>query len=217
MDQNDLQEELQEEVKEETGEETLSPKERRKAEREAKRAERPGFYTMLDWVITIAIALAVVLFINFVIIVNSTVPSGSMEPTIMSHSRMIGFRVAYWFADPERGDVMVFRFPDDPSQLFVKRVIGLPGETVEIIDGKTYIDGELLEEDYINDNYYLTDLAYEDYGPYVVPENSYFMMGDNRGNSRDSRVWDNPFVERNAIIGRAWLCYWPFSRFGVIR
>ena len=216
--QEEIQDEVQNENQEDAGDKILSPKELKKAEKEAKRAEHPGLYTLMDWGITIGIALAVVLFINFVIIVNSTVPTGSMETTIMSHSRMLGFRVAYWFSEPKRGDVIVFRFPDDPSQLFVKRVIGLPGETVEIIDGKTYINGELLEEDYINDNYRLMeDLSYEDYGPYEVPEGSYFMMGDNRGNSRDSRAWDNPYVKKEAIIGKAWLCYWPFSEFGVIQ
>ena len=215
--QDETQEEVQDEKQENEGEKILSPKELKQAEKEAKRAAHPGRYIALDWGITIGIALAVVLFINFVIIVNSTVPTGSMETTIMSHSRMLGFRVAYWFSEPKRGDVIVFRFPDDPSELFVKRIIGLPGETVEIIDGKTYINGNLLEEDYINDDYRLMDLTYEDYGPYEVPENSYFMMGDNRGNSRDSRVWNNTFVKRDAIIGKAWLCYWPFSEFGEIR
>lgn len=182
-----------------------------------KREAHPKLYALLDWVIVIAIALAAALVINFFIIVNSTVPTGSMENTIMSGSRMIGFRVAYWFSEPKRGDIIVFKYPDDPSQLFVKRVIGLPGETVEIIDGVTYIDGEMLEEDYINENYRLMPLDGEDYGPYLVPENSYFMMGDNRGNSKDSRKWVNTFVTKKAIIGKAWLCYWPFSEFGVLK
>ena len=123
----------------------------------------------------------------------------------------------YLFGEPQRGDIIVFKYPDDPSQYFVKRIIGLPGETVEIIDGVTFIDGKQLEEDYINDDYRLSNLEYEDYGPYQVPENSYFMMGDNRGNSRDSRKWKNTFVEKKAIIGKAWLCYWPASNFGILK
>lgn len=187
---------------------------RRKSEgREA----HPALYAFLDWVVVIAVALVVALVINFFIIVNSTVPTGSMENTIMSGSRMIGFRVAYWFSEPKRGDIIIFRYPDDPSQLFVKRVIGLPGETVEIIDGVTYINGEVLEEDYINEDYRYVPKEFEDYGPYTVPEESYFMMGDNRGNSKDSRKWNNTYVTKDAIIGKAWLCYWPFSEFGILK
>lgn len=202
---------------EEKSEEILSPKELKKKKQEEKRAAHPTLYGILDWVIVIAVALAVALFINYFVIVNSTVPTGSMENTIMPGSRMIGFRVAYLFSQPERGDIIVFKYPDDPSQLFVKRVIGMPGETVEIIDGVTYINGEVLEEDYINPSYRMMNLDYEDYGPYVVPEDSYFMMGDNRGNSKDSRKWVNTFLNRKAIIGKAWLCYWPFSEFGVLK
>ena len=181
------------------------------------RAANPGLYAVLDWVIVIAVAMAVALLINFFIIVNSTVPTGSMENTIMAGSRMLGFRTAYWFSEPKRGDIVVFKYPDDPSELFVKRIIGLPGETVEIIDGQTYIDGEPLEEDYINEDYWYTDTDSEDYGPYYVPEDSYFMMGDNRGNSKDSRKWTNKFVDRDAIVGKAWLVYWPFSDFGTLK
>lgn len=207
----------------------LSPKELRKKRREEKRAANPGFYIFMDWAIIILAALAVALFINFFIIVNSTVPTGSMETTIMSGSRMIGFRVAYLFKEPQRGDIIVFRFPDDPSQFFVKRVIGLPGETVEVVGGITYIDGVQLDEPYINDDYWIEyELIKDDpamveaqglrynAGPYTVPEGSYFMMGDNRGNSRDSRMWDNKFVTKDKIIGKAWLCYFPFSDFGVL-
>ena len=180
--------------------EILSPKELKKKRKEERRAAHPGLYAFLDWVVVIVVALAVALFINFFIIVNSTVPTGSMENTIMSGSRMIGFRVAYLFGEPERGDIIVFRYPDDPSQYFVKRVIGLPGETVEVINGVTYIDGVALEENYINDNYWIEyDLIKDDpnlleqqglrynAGPYTVPEGSYFMMGDNRYNSLDMR------------------------------
>ena len=207
----------------------LTPKEIKQKKREERRAANPGLYTFIDWVIVIVIALAVALFINFFVIVNSTVPTGSMETTIMSGSRMIGFRVAYLFSEPQRGDIIVFKYPDDPSEYFVKRIIGLPGETVELIDGVVYIDGEPLEEDYINENYWIEWNNNSDdpqwveaqgfrynAGPYTVPEDSYFMMGDNRGNSSDSRKWTNTFVSKDAIVGKAWLCYWPFSEFGIL-
>lgn len=193
----------------------LSPKELRKRKKEEKRAANPKLYNTLEWLIIIVLALAIALFINFVIIINSTVPTGSMENTIMPGSRMIGLRVSYWFSDPKRGDIVVFKYPDDPSQIFVKRVIGLPGETVEVIDGITYINGEELEEPYINPDYYVTrNMDFEDYGPYTVPEGSYFVMGDNRGNSKDARYWNNTYVRKKAILGKALFVYWPLSRIG---
>lgn len=196
----------------------LTPKEIRKKKREEKKAANPTLYNALEWIIIIVLAMAIALFINFVIIINSTVPTGSMEPTIMTNSRMIGLRAAYWFKDPQRGDIIVFKFPDDPSQTFVKRVIGLPGETVEIINGVTYIDGVALDEPYINPNYYIVkDMEKENYGPYTVPENSYFVMGDNRGNSRDARYWENTFVNKKAILGKALFIYWPFSQMGKLK
>lgn len=208
----------------------LSPKELRKQRKEEKRQANPKLYAFLDWVLVLVVALAIALFINFFIIVNSTVPTGSMETTIMPGSRMIGFRVTYWFKEPARGDIVIFKYPDDPSQLFVKRLIGLPGETVELINGVTYVDGVAIDEPYINANYWIRYDGIKDdpamvqvegkhynAGPYVVPEGCYFMMGDNRGNSKDSRFWNNTFVEKDAIVGKAWICYWPISDFGTLK
>ncbi|MBO7729793.1 MAG: signal peptidase I [Lachnospiraceae bacterium] len=200
-------------------EELLSPKERRKKRKEERRAKNPTFYAVMDWVVVIVIALAAALCINFFVIVNSTVPSGSMERTIMTNSRMIGLRFSYWFEKPDRGDIIVFHYPDDPKQIFVKRIIGLPGETVEMIDGITYIDGEALEEDYINPDYWERPIEGKNYncGPFTVPEGHYFAMGDNRGNSHDSRFWTNHFVAKKAIIGKAVYCYWPTKYAGVLK
>ncbi|MGI6071508.1 MAG: signal peptidase I [Lachnospiraceae bacterium] len=165
----------------------------------------------VEWLKTIGIALVAALIINYLIIINSVVPSGSMEETIMAGSRMFGFRLSYIFSNPERGDIIIFRYPDDKRQIYVKRVIGLPGETLEIIQGVTYIDGEPLEEPYLKE-----EVKPEDLGPYEIPEDSYFVMGDNRNYSRDSRRWNNTYVSKKAIQGKALLCYWPFSRFGVL-
>ena len=167
---------------------------------------------VLEWVIIIAIAVAAALFINFVIIINSVVPSGSMETTIMTNSRMMGLRVTYWFGDPQRGDIIVFKYPDDPSENFVKRVIGLPGDTVVIIDGVTYVNGEALDEPYLKE----TPLK-RDFGPYEVPEGCYFVMGDNRNNSHDARFWKNTYVPRSSVLGKAMFVYWPISRIGPLK
>ena len=168
--------------------------------------------TIISWVITLAAALSLALFINNVLIVNASVPSGSMESTIMTGSRMFGLRVSYWGSDPERGDIIIFKYPDDPSVNYVKRVIGIPGNWVEIIDGVTFVNGEKLEEPYLKET-----PAKMNFGPYEVPEDHYFVMGDNRNNSNDSRKWKNTFVSRSAVMGKAVFCYWPLDRIGILK
>lgn len=160
---------------------------------------------IISWVKCFLIAIVMAVFISECLIVNSKIPSGSMENTIMTGDKLIALRTAYWFHEPERGDIIVFKYPDDPDELFIKRVIGLPGETVEIIDGKVYIDDSetALEEDYIKEP------MEGSFGPYVVPEDSYFVMGDNRNYSHDSRFWVDKYVSKKAILGKAKLQYYP--------
>ncbi|MBR3402565.1 MAG: signal peptidase I [Parasporobacterium sp.] len=181
-------------------------------EKQNKEEGKKKMNPVIEWVVIIAVALAAALFINFVIIINSVVPSGSMESTIMTNSRMMGLRASYWFSDPQQGDIIVFKYPDDPSENFVKRVIGTPGDTVEIIGGVTYVNGEVLDEPYLNET-----PRNKDFGPYIVPEESYFVMGDNRNNSHDSRYWHNTFVPRSSVLGKALFCYWPPNRIGVLK
>ncbi len=142
---------------------------------------------VLSWVKTFAVTIGIVLFVLLFIILNAQIPTESMESTIMTGDRLIGLRFAYWFSEPKRGDVILFKFPLDESRLFIKRVIGLPGEVVTIEDGHVYIDDSEvpLEEDYLNEEWYYKNdgLVYE------VPEDSYFVMGDNRNHSSDSRSW----------------------------
>ncbi len=158
---------------------------------------------IMEWVIVIEIAVALAFVLNMFIIVNAVIPTASMEPTIMRGDRVIGVRLSYVTKEPQRGDIVIFKYPDDEKQLFIKRIIGLPGDTVEIVDGDVYINGEYLEEPYLRVD------AYGDYGPYYVPEGSYFMMGDNRNNSADSRFWNKTFVNRKKILGKAVFRYWP--------
>lgn len=167
---------------------------------------------IISWIQVIAAAVVIALVLNNFIIANSRVPTGSMENTIMSHSRVIGSRLSYLTGDPDRGDVVIFRFPDDESVYYVKRVIGLPGETVEVIDGKVYIDGSETPLD----EPYLPEPMEGSYGPYEVPEGCYFMMGDNRNNSLDARFWDNTFVKKEKIVAKVLFCYYPLSRMGAI-
>ena len=126
----------------------------------------------------------------------------------MTHDRLIALRTAYWFSEPKRGDIVVFHYPDNEEELYIKRVIGTPGDIVEGKDGVVYVNGEALEEPYIKEP------AEEDFGPYQVPKESYFMLGDNRNHSRDSRDWENTYVKKNKILGKAFLRYYPnFKKF----
>lgn len=160
----------------------------------------------ISWIKTILVAIVVAIFITRFIIVNAVVPTGSMKNTIMPEDRLIASRLAYTFREPKRGDIIVFPYPDDESKLFVKRIIGLPGETVEIIDGDIYIDGELLEEEYVSSE--IVDKT-RNSGPYEVPEGHLFMMGDNRLNSEDSRYWDNTYLDEDKIVGKVLFRYYP--------
>ena len=160
---------------------------------------------ILSYIKILAVAVIVAFLFTRFIIVNAQVPSGSMENTILTGDRLIGFRLAYLFHEPERGDIVIFKYPDDESQLFIKRLIGLPGDTVEIKNGKVFINGEEDEEA----NSHVPETPTGNYGPYVVPEGCYFMLGDNREHSKDSRFWSNTFVTYDEIVGKAIIRYYP--------
>lgn len=172
-------------------------------------AEKSLVLDIFSIIKTVIFAVFCALIINNFIIINAVVPSGSMEKTIMVGDRIIANRLAFIFDNIDRGDIVVFRNPDDYNELLVKRVIGLPNDNINIIKGKIYINGELYEEDYIN----VDDEFYS--GEFNVPEDSYFMMGDNRRYSIDSRYWDNSYVKRDQIIGKALFRYFP--RIGILK
>lgn len=157
-----------------------------------------------SWIRTIVFAVILAALVDSFLIVNATVPTGSMENTIMTGDRILALRTSYWFGEPERGDVVVFEYPDDPTgeTLYVKRIIGLPGDTVEVRGGEVLVNGEALEEPYIK------EVTEGDFGPYTVPEDGYFMMGDNRNKSLDSRFWTNKFVTEDQILGKVVLRYY---------
>ena len=133
--------------------------------------------------IIIAVALAFILRI----FANAVVPTGSMLNTIQEGDRIIASRMAYNNNDPERYDIILFKYPDNEEQIYVKRIIGLPGETVQIVNGVVYVtktDGKTIQ---LDDSFITACEPYGDFGPYVVPPDSYFMLGDNRNDSKDSR------------------------------
>lgn len=167
---------------------------------------------LLEWVVMLVVAVGLAFVINTFLIVNARIPSGSMERTIMTGDRVVGSRLVYKWGEPERFDIVVFHFPDDEKQLFIKRIIGLPGETVTVIDGKVYINDstEPLDDSFI------PEPMIGSYGPFEVPEGCYFMMGDNRNNSHDSRFWRNPYVSKDKILGKAYFRYWPLNQMGMV-
>ena len=161
---------------------------------------------ILDWVKYLAIGFIVAVIISNTVIVNAKVISASMETTVMTDSRIVGSRLAYLIGEPERFDIILFKFPDDETAVpFLKRIIGLPNETVEIRDGKVYIN----DSDVPLDDSFIKENTWGNYGPFTVPDGSYFVLGDNRNNSRDSKDWENKFVAKNKIIGKIFAEYFP--------
>ncbi len=157
---------------------------------------------IISWLMVIGIAVLAAFIINKTIIFKVKTPTGSMENTIMSNEKGYVFRLAYLFGSPERGDIVVFPFPDNESEKRIKRIIGLPGETIEGRDGTVYINGEPLEEPYVKEPWGDAVDREGSFGPYLIPEDSYFMMGDNRVPSLDARQWKEKFVKKNKIYGK---------------
>lgn len=171
----------------------------------------------IETVKTIGVSVVLALGLRAAIVEARYIPSGSMLPTLEINDRLIVEKVSYHFNDPQRGDIVVFSptdrlRQDNPSlrDAFIKRIIGLPGETVEITNGQVLINGEPIEENYIPEEY---APDYE-WGPAVVPDGEYLVLGDNRNNSYDSHFWG--YVPERNIIGRAVIRFWPPQRMGTI-
>jgi len=151
-------------------------------------------------------AVIFTLIINNFIIVNAVVMSASMESTVMTDSRIMGSRLAYVINEPKRFDIILFKFPDDEKrEPFLKRIIGLPNEKVEIKNGKVYINDSNIPLD----DSFIKEETRGDYGPFIVPGDSYFVLGDNRNNSHDSKNWENKFVSKDKILGKIYAEYFP--------
>lgn len=174
---------------------------------------------ILSWIVMLAIALGIAWVISNFILINAYIPTGSMEDTIPKKSRLVGLRLAYTFSEPERGDIIIFKNPNDPEENYVKRIIGLPGETVVLENSQVYVynpDGSLkigpLDETYLKDkNWMAVDERYE----FHIPENRYLVLGDNRRNSADARTWYNMkgdveeiYIHKDKILAKALFIYW---------
>ena len=150
---------------------------------------------MFSYIKIFSAAILIAFVLTRCVIVNAETPTSSMENTIM--------RISYLFEEPQRQDIIVFKFPDDESHVFVKRIIGIPGDIVEIKNDTVYVNGEQLEEPYLKEPMSLgQNMVFE------VPADSYFVMGDNRNISNDARYWNNTYVKKEQIIGKAMVKYY---------
>ena len=158
-----------------------------------------------EWIPILIVATLGAWICNSFFLMNTQVPTGSMEHTIPKPSRIISSRIHYWNSDPQRGDVVLFDPPFEEEYYYVKRVIGLPGDTVTIRNGLVYINDatQPLDEPY------LAETPRGNFGPYVVPEGHYFVLGDNRNHSNDARYWSVTYVPRENIYAKALFVYWP--------
>ena len=204
--------------------------------------KKPGIIKeLISWVMTIVFAVVFAYLITRFIIVNAVIPSASMETTIMTGDRIIANRLEYDFSKPERYDIAVFKYPDSPDTLYIKRVIGMPGDTVEILNNDIYINGDTtpLEDSFINGEMITNDAVYyvpkkgdsiaehsefienislyDEDGDGLFDEDCYFMMGDNRNRSADSREWQNKFVPESLMQGKAIFRYFPINKMKVLK
>ena len=173
--------------------------------REKETKEKSKRREIVEWVVYFVVLAAIFIVFHFFLMVGR-IPSESMEPTMMVHDWTIGDRNAYRDEDPQRGDIMIFYLEEEQTSL-VKRVIGLPGETVTFVGGHVYINGEPLDESEYLDESVETECE----ETFVVPEDSYFMLGDNREISLDSRYWEEPYVSKEDIESKVlWII--PFHK-----
>jgi signal peptidase I len=194
---------------------------------------------VVDLGITLVVAIGIAFIVQLWVVKPYRVPTASMESTVLIGDRVIAARFLYHLRDPQRGDIVVFHpngtgneaeLSDSVADVtFVKRLIGLPNEVVGAVGGRTYVCGDgapadrgrpeatpgcdYLDEPYLNDLSAFDLPTQEDWGPVEVPDGRYFMMGDNRNDSKDSRAWGS--IRREQIIGRAFTTYWPLDRVSV--
>lgn len=176
--------------------------------------ERSILGELLSWLIYIVIVVILSLGIITFIGQRTKVSGHSMETTLSDGDNLIVDKISYRFRDPERFEIIVFPFQYEEHTYYIKRIIGLPGETVQVIDGYVYINGEVLDENYGLEVMDDQGIAAE---PITLGEDEYFVLGDNRNHSSDSRDPSVGVLHRDDIMGRAWIRIWPFDKFGVIK
>jgi len=162
----------------------------------------------------VVISLAIIVPIRYFLIQPFFVKGASMEPTYLDGDYLIVDEISYRFEAPQRGEVIVFRYPLDPTQFFIKRIVGLPGETVKVENGKVIIEQKSGNSFILDESQYLHGVTTTGNVETTLEDNQYFVLGDNRNASSDSRRWGE--VDKKFIIGRTWLRAWPLNRLGVL-
>lgn len=176
--------------------------------------ERSILGELLSWIVYIVIVVILSLGIITFVGQRTKVSGHSMETTLSDGDNLIVDKISYRFRDPERFEIIVFPFQYEEHTYYIKRIIGLPGETVQVIAGYVYINGEMLDENYGLEVMDDPGIAAE---PITLGEDEYFVLGDNRNHSSDSRDPSVGVLHRDDIMGRAWIRIWPFDKFGVIK
>ena len=169
---------------------------------------------LAGWLVYILIVIVISWLVIAFVGERTQVSGESMEPALSDGDNLIVDKISYRFRDPERYEIVVFPYRYEKNTYYIKRVIGMPGETVQIVDGIVYINGQPLGEDYGNAVMENPGIAAD---PVTLGEDEYFVLGDNRNNSQDSRTASVAVIHRDELIGRAWVRIWPFSDFGVIQ
>lgn len=168
---------------------------------------------LAGWLLYIVLIIAFTWIVVTFVGQRTEVSGSSMETTLSDKDQLIVDKMTYRFRDPKRYDIVVFPYQYQDNTYYIKRIIGLPGETVQILSGMVYIDGMRLDEHYGNEIMENPGIAEE---PLTLGEDEYFVLGDNRNNSSDSRASDVGLIHRKDLIGRAWIRVWPLSQIGVI-
>lgn len=170
----------------------------------------------LDILEVVVFAIGIFFFVYLLIMRPHKIKGQSMQPNFPDAEYLLTEKVTYYLHKPQRGDVVVFTPPISETDEYIKRIIGLPGDSVMVSNGKVFLNGKLLVEPYLDDDVYTADEGFLGEGiEFVVPEGKYFVMGDNREHSSDSRAFGP--ISFNKISGRAWVVYWPADLAGVVK
>lgn len=171
---------------------------------------------LLEIIEIIVFAVSIFLFLYLLVLQPHKIKGSSMEPNFHDGEYLLTDKISYRFNEPKRGDVVVFKAPPDYKEEFIKRIVGLPDETISIRDNRIYINGKIFDENYLPDDIITQNGAFlKDGQEITVPENSYFVLGDNRPHSLDSRRFG--FINLDKITGKTWFIYWPPTEVGIVK
>ena len=174
-----------------------------------KHIRNPKLHELVEWLVALFIAAVVFLIIRQFLFRTVKIVGISMEPAFCHDERLIVSKTPYYFSDPDRGDVIAFPYKEEPAQKYIKRIVGLPGDEIDLIDNQFTVNSIPVDGDSV------TAVGNMDF-PITVPDGAYFVLGDNRNASKDSRYYDVGFVPKKDIIGKAVFRFWPLDKIGAI-